>query len=383
MTKILIIHNKYREEGGEDLSVQNEINFLKKYFEIELIYFDNYIQKYFQQLISFILNKNSNSQKILNEKINSFKPDYVYVHNTWFKASSGIFDTLRKNGIVPLLKLHNFRQSCTTSFLSKKHLDGQETCKACGYSNQNTGYVNKYFSNSYLKSFFVVYYGKKYIKILKKYELKILVLTNFHKKFLINKGVDREKIFVYPNFIPVQKDEIKKTHEEYILYAGRISEEKGLNELIRSFKKAEINNLKLKIIGDVPMYQDLNNKYKSEEIEFYGRLKNSEVLELIRNAKAVISATKLYEGQPTLLCEAASLGVPSIFPKTGGVGEFFPVKYLLSFRQFDYDDLVEKIKLLNNSKLIKQQGIESKYYINDYIGDQRLIKLFKKVLDNE
>ena len=304
------------------------------------------------------------------------------MHNTWFKASNGIFNILRENGIIPLLKLHNFRQCCTTSYLSKIHLDGEETCKACGYSKLKTGYFNKYFSTSYLKSFFVVYYGKKYIKILKKYELKILVLTNFHKKFLINKGIDSEKIFVYPNFIPNPQDNNINTVKDYVLYAGRISEEKGLSELIESFLKADLNNLKLKIIGDGPIFQDLENKFNIEEIEFYGRLENSEVLKLIRNSKAVITATKLYEGQPTLLCEASSFAVPSIFPKTGGVEEFFPDKYLLSFRQFDYDDLINKLNLLNNSKFLKQQGIESKHYINDYLSENRLIKLFKRVLED-
>jgi glycosyltransferase involved in cell wall biosynthesis len=383
MKKLLIVHNKYREEGGEDLSVENEIILLKKYFEIEVIYFDNYIKNYLSQFISFFINKNYKSQELLKDKISTFKPDHVYVHNTWFKASSGIFETLSEKGITPLLKLHNFRQSCTTSFLSKIHLNGEKVCKACGYSKSNSGYFNKYFSNSYLKSFLIVYYGKKYIKILKNYDLKILVLTSFHKKFLINKGIVKEKIFVYPNYVPNQKVKTRESDKNYILYAGRISEEKGLSELIESFKLANLKNLKLKIIGDGPMYKNLSNRYRSEEIEFYGRVDNAEVLQLIYNSKAVVTATKLYEGQPTLLCEAATFGVPSIFPKTGGVAEFFPEKYLLTFNQFDYDDLIEKIKLLNDSKLIEQQGLESQYFINDYIGENRLMKIFNKLLDND
>ena len=30
MKKILLIHNKYRDLGGEDIAVENEINLLKK-----------------------------------------------------------------------------------------------------------------------------------------------------------------------------------------------------------------------------------------------------------------------------------------------------------------------------------------------------------------
>ena len=43
MRKILIIHNAYRNIGGEDVAVQNEVNFLKKNYEVRELYFDNSI----------------------------------------------------------------------------------------------------------------------------------------------------------------------------------------------------------------------------------------------------------------------------------------------------------------------------------------------------
>ena len=39
MKKVLVIHNQYREIGGEDIAVQNEVQFLKKYFEVDELYF--------------------------------------------------------------------------------------------------------------------------------------------------------------------------------------------------------------------------------------------------------------------------------------------------------------------------------------------------------
>ncbi len=54
--------------------------------------------------------------------------------------------------------------------------------------------------------------------------------------------------------------------------------------------------------------------------------KNSEAVTIsqIKNARAVITATKMFEGQPRLLCEASSLGIPSIYPSFGGMDDFFP-----------------------------------------------------------
>ena len=97
MDKILIIHNKYRLTGGEDIAVANEISILKKHFNIKVIYFDNKITNYLLQPFYFLINKNLESIKIIKEEIKNFDPNLVYVHNTWFKVSKYIFWNF-KNG---------------------------------------------------------------------------------------------------------------------------------------------------------------------------------------------------------------------------------------------------------------------------------------------
>ena len=160
MKKLLIIHNRYREEGGEDLSVLNEIELLKSEYIVETIFFDNHIRKPISQIIYFLLNKNYESAKKVNKYIKEFRPDIIYVHNTWFKASNSIFKVLKKSNVKILIKLHNFRYSCTQSYLSKKHLQNIESCNACGMKKNDTLLFNKYFPESYLKSLFVIRYSK-------------------------------------------------------------------------------------------------------------------------------------------------------------------------------------------------------------------------------
>ena len=91
MKKILVVHTKYQELGGEDIAVEKEIQLLEKYFDVETLFFDNKIDNYFKQLTSFLINDNKESKRKLEEKINKFNPDYVYVHNTWFKGFLGGF----------------------------------------------------------------------------------------------------------------------------------------------------------------------------------------------------------------------------------------------------------------------------------------------------
>ncbi len=382
MKRLLVIHNNYQNLGGEDIAVKNELEFLKKHYLVDTIFFENQISNYFYELKSLLFSNNNKSNLTLEKKIKEFKPDIVYVHNTWFTASLGIFNILKKENITTILKIHNFRYFCTSSIQSKKHLNGNDFCPACGYKPSTRSYFNKYFDESLIKSFFVLLYGAKYIKILKNSNFKILVLTKFHKNFIAKMFDFKSKIYVFPNSINFENTSSQDS-EKFILYAGRISKEKGITELIDAFLKAELGEIKLKIVGEGPLLADIKSIYKNNlNVEFIGLKDNIEVLNLINNSIAVVSATRLYEGQPTLLCEASSLGVASIFPRTGGVSEYFPQNYQLSFEQFQYDDLVNKIKLVKNKKLIQQVGAENKKFIIDFLDEEKLYNNLNEIIND-
>jgi len=379
MKKILVVHTNYRFLGGEDTAVVNEVNFLKKYYEVKVIYFKNEISNIFVDLLSFFIRNNLNSSKIIEKEIESYKPDLVYIHNTWFKVSLGIFKILDKKNINTLIKLHNFRYRCTQSFFASKHLKNQKICSACGLEKKNIGIFNKYYKDSYIKSLVLIHYGKKYLKILKDSKANVSVLTNFHKEILLDKGVNNFKLEVIPNYISSETGANDNLDSNYIVYAGRISEEKGLNELIETFLKLDSNKLVLKIVGDGPILDELRTKFNSSQISFTGEISNEDTLKIISNSRAVITATKLLEGQPTLLCEASILGIPAIFPTTGGVSEFFPNNYRLSFKQYDYEDLFSKLNMLSDDNLLREIGKENKDYISSYLNDAKLIDKFEKI----
>ena len=123
------------------------------------------------------------------------------------------------------------------------------------------------------------------------------------------------------------------------------------------------------------------NKYNTNLIEFCGQKTNYETLEIIKKSKAVITATKLFEGQPTLLCEASSFGVPSIFPDTGGISEFFPSNYELMYDRNEIRNLTEKINLLENNEYIEDLGIKNKEYLKSNLNEDRLIDIFNKIIN--
>ena len=132
MEKILIIHNEYQQIGGEDVAVSKEIDILSNYFEIDTLIFNNNIKNQVSLILSFLLVTNFYSNYLLKNKLKEFNPDLVYVHNTWFKVSLGIFKILKKRNIKTVVKLHNFRYFCTKSFFKFHHVKKGKICNACG-----------------------------------------------------------------------------------------------------------------------------------------------------------------------------------------------------------------------------------------------------------
>lgn len=376
--KILFIHTTYRSLGGEDIAVRKEYEFLKQHYDVRSFYLSNNSENLLNDIFIFAFNRNYLASLKLKKIVREFKPEIAYIHNTWYKGSLSIFYTLSKLKIPYFIKLHNFRYFCTKTFSSKNHLAGQTFCQACGY--RKTQGFNKYFKDSYLKSYMMNMYGRKYFEILKKDSKKIFVLTKFHKNFLKSLGVDNKKISVFPNYLDHKSQKKSETVNDYFVYAGRISEEKGVEQLIKAFNNCKLENIKLIIVGNGPKYKEYSLKYNSENVVFKNQMKNEETLNLIAGSKCVVTATKLYEGQPTLLCEASLLGIPSIFPTTGGVEEFFPSNYNYSFQQYSYVDLENKLKSI--VKDIPQKiGKNNQEFIKAYLDKEKLLNLFNGSLE--
>jgi glycosyltransferase involved in cell wall biosynthesis len=144
--------------------------------------------------------------------------------------------------------------------------------------------------------------------------------------------------------------------------------------MIATFLTANIEGVTLKIIGDGPDLKYLKNKYRdNKEIRFLGQISNNEVINHIQASNLVATSTKLFEGQPTILCEASLMGIPSIFPDSGGISEFFPQDYEFSFKQFDYKNLESKIKeffLLDDPSEV---GEKNKMFLEKYLNDNALV----------
>ena len=381
MKKILIVHNFYRHYGGEDSNIYEEIKFSKSEFDVKFFQAENSGKLTFFTLLSLITRSNFKINKEFVNTLNDFNPNVVYVHNTWFSINLGIFKILSKRKIHTVLKIHNFRYDCSNFLLAKNHLRGKKRCDACGFEYKKGLILNKYFESSYIKSIFLYFYSLKYFKILLNSKVKIIAINNFHKLRLVNLGIPENKLSVINNPLNLNIKQVKKEGKN-VVYAGRLSREKGVEELVEAWKDADVKDYNLLIIGEGELQEQLKLKYNTNNIKFLGFLPNEQVLEHISKSVAVVTATKLYEGHPRLLSEASALGTLSIYPSFGGMDEFFPENYEFAFQQFNYDDLKNKFILLTDKQVrkdsINRVTLHTQKLLNENVMRNKFIKIFEE-----
>lgn len=104
-------------------------------------------------------------------------------------------------------------------------------------------------------------------------------------------------------------ESLKLERHKYIISVGRYLEEKGFDYLIRAFRKADLKEYKLVIVGDADYPTDYSIKFKSYACEncvlLTGFIKGDKLNQIFTNAKLFIMAS-FEEGLPIALLEAMS-----------------------------------------------------------------------------
>lgn len=358
--RILIIHTRYTQYGGEDAVVEQEINVLSKQHTVESLFFKN--NKGLKGLFQFLFSIwNIKSANIVKNKIKAFKPDVVHLHNWHFASGPLVIRTINKLQIPLVLTLHNFRLLCPSASLMHgntiflKSLKQNFPWKAVSIG---------IYRNSVLQTFWlatIVWFHKK-IKTWHKVNTYVC-LANFSVKLFqeSNFGINEEQFFVKPNFtIPNEKLNTFK-REDYFLYIGRLCEEKGIKSLLEAFKTLPFT---LKIAGDGELKNLIKETTKTHSnIQYLGKITNQEVAIQLQKAKALVFSSIWYEPFGLIVIEAFSNGCPVISSNIGA-----PATLVINnengfhYKPADVDDLKLKIKELANLSIQDLKQMESNAY---------------------
>lgn len=322
MITCLQIHNDYLIPGGETKSAKlisevmerNGIRVIRYYKNNSGLQHSGIINKF-----KIGLNSIYNRETILeiSKIISENNIDFALIHNTSPIISNSIYKVLIDNKIKVFKYLQNYNLLCLNGALDKK-----EKCVKCKSCNI-IGVKNKCYKSSYLYSL-QKYISKK--SFYKNYIEKVegyIAISEFVKYKHVEYGIPESKIHVIYHFcekkIKINKDEHA---EEYYLYMGRLSIEKGILTLIKAFEKLPDKNLKIMGIGEKEeMIAHYILKNNLNNIELIGFKDGEEKDRIISNSKATIVPSEWDEPFGRIVIESFQKGVPVIASNRGGLPE--------------------------------------------------------------
>lgn len=317
--KILAIHNFHRKgsASGDDQVFKSETALLESHGNTVIRYtvsndeFDNAgiigkIKATFGMLWSF---KHYNAVKRIIKKE---QPDIVHVHTFFPLLSPSILYSAKRSGLPVVATLHDTRFVCPCS----TSLRGSQLCNKCGDGHYFRMCKYGCFKGSRLQSFLVAGIFK-YHRIRKSFYCQIdkyICLNENQINLLTRIGFDQKKIVKKYNFVPDSEANLKaaKTKElpdRYVVFYGRIGEEKGIRVLMQIWDKPQLKNVPLIVMGSGPLEEEFKVWARNKNnVYFLGYTQHDKCLSIVKGAEFVVFPSIWYEGCSMVEIETESLG---------------------------------------------------------------------------
>jgi glycosyltransferase involved in cell wall biosynthesis len=351
--RVLIVHNKYQLPGGEDSVVQSEAELLScNGHAVELYLRHNgEIQRSNQLAVGVQAIWSSRTIDEVGNQIARFKPDIVHIHNSFPLISPSVVWVAARRNVPVVMTLHNYRLICPQALL----LRNGKPCEECVGTVPLPGLRHGCYRNSRAQTAFSAAVVQVH-SVLGTWNRKIsryLALTDFARELFIKGGLPADKIIVRGNFVPEARHE-PGVQRNGFLFVGRLSEEKGVDVLLRAALQAP--GQEVFVIGDGPLSDKV--RHASSNVRWLGHQSPEEIARLMRRAKALVLPSVWYENFPRVLVEAYSHGLPVIGSRLGALASLVDHRVTgLHFDVADHISLATAMALMeSDSDLVDQLG---------------------------
>ncbi len=257
----------------------------------------------------------------MDRMLDRFAPDVVHLHNIYHQLSPSILRPIAKRSLPAVMTLHDYKLACPTY----QFLDHGTICEACvphrfhqairRRCNQGslTGSVLsavELTAHTYLGAYSPV--------------TRFLCPSRFLLDKMTQARVYPDRLRHLPNFCDVTGIEPAAGPGRGVLYAGRLSAEKGVDTLVDAAALLP-PGIEVTIAGDGPDRADLQQRAEragvTDRVRFLGRVSRDQVHAAMRAAAVVTVPSRWYENQPMTILEAFGCARPVVGTDLGGLPE--------------------------------------------------------------
>ena len=324
--RVLQIFNRYLEYGGEQGSVGRIGDTMQEIADVEyfLTSSDQLLgQRMPEEMVKAAALALHNPQVVERlkryQKIGQF--DIWLIHNVFPAMSPSVYSLAFKLGIPVVQYLHNYRMSCVNGFF----LNHGETCTSCIHGNFTKAALTGCWHNSRVVSGWMgaVMMRVRAMGVFRKVAAWIAI-SQAQKDLHVQMGIPAERIHVLPHFYEVDPARFIAEPGRDVLFVGRLSKEKGVEQLLDAWKRTDRGEAKLLLAGDGPERAALENKIAAEKIggvEFLGFVAKEDQVAMWKRAMFSVVPSVWQDPLPTVVFEAWERGRPVVVSDAGGLAD--------------------------------------------------------------
>jgi glycosyltransferase involved in cell wall biosynthesis len=308
--RIAMVHSFYSsaQPSGENTVVRNEVDALRRAgHEVALFaaHTDELEGEVFYKLRSGMRVATGYGRNPL-KAIQDFSPDVVHVHNLFPNYGCNWLADL---GRPVVATVHNYRRVCVQGSLFR---DGK-LCTDCLEGSTLSAVINKCYRNSAISSAALA--GSPEARDTVKSSLRIAARVIFYSDHALRAHSPTrdtpEKFTVWPQFIPAGEvpsaERLNESIRKGWVFAGRISEEKGLVELLRRWPRGH----PLTVIGDGPLLSAAKATVEGRpDVRFTGRLASGAVTREFSRHIGMVFPSVRYAMFGRVHAESLACGLP-------------------------------------------------------------------------
>lgn len=296
------------------------------------------------------------ARRNLEKLLQDHPVDVAHLHNIYHHISPSILLALHRHKIPVVMTLHDY--SILSPNYTLFHHGAIHEEEARGW--YTTCIKNKCVKNSTSASALGTFEMILHHKIFRWYERyvdKFIAPSQFMIDLCVKHGWPKEKFIHIPH--PTEAQSSEWEDGEGVVYAGRLSEEKGLDVLVDAAKL--LPEIPFTIVGTGPLEQQIRQRVHTEKInnlELVGFQTGAQLQKTVANARLHVLPSVWYENYPLSILEAKARGKIVIGSRIGGIPELLPEELLTT--PGNSGDLAKTLKMWYTFASEKRQELGKK-----------------------
>lgn len=370
--RVLLVHNRYQQAGGEDAVVVDEMRMLQKNgVEVELY------ERHNEQVATISPARlaagtvwSTRTTADLEGIIGRFRPDLIHAHNTFPLISPSLYYGAASHHIPVVQTLHNFRLFCAQAMFMR---DGA-VCEDCLGKLPWRGVLRRCYRGSVAQSAVLVAMlgAHRALGTYRRRVTRYIALNRFCRDKFIEAGLPAERVVVKPNFVDLPAPEAGGQRSG-ALFVGRLSPEKGIAVLAEA--ACLLPDADVEVIGDGPEQQRLHGL---RGVRLLGRQAPPQIYARMRGAACLVLPSVWYENFPRVLVEAFACGLPVIASRIGAMAELIEEGVTgLLFTAGDARDFADKLAWARaHPQQMRRMGESAReVYLRNYTSQENFAQL--------